>query len=63
MSHFILCAEEVQTEGQLSCIPTVKVLLKLFGDTGLSQYIYAKVHEIKLTNSILLCKGAWNKTL
>ena len=36
MSHFILCAEQVQTEGQLSCIPIVKVLLKLFGNTGLS---------------------------
>ena len=35
MSHLILYAEEVQTEEQLSCIPTIKVLLKLFGNTGL----------------------------
>ena len=30
MSHLILCAEEVQTEEQLSCLLTVKVLLKVF---------------------------------
>ena len=36
MSHLILYAEEAQTEGQPSCTPTVKVLLKLFGNTGLS---------------------------
>ena len=48
MSHFILCAEGVKTEGQLSCIPIVKVLLKLLGNTELSDYIYAKVHGIRL---------------
>ena len=47
MSHFTLCTERVQTEGQLSCIPMVKVLLKLFGNTGLSDHIHAKVHGIK----------------
>ena len=47
MSHFALSTKGVHTAGQLSCIPIVKVLLRLFGNTGLSSNIYAKVHRIK----------------
>ena len=52
MSHFTLCTEGVQTERQLSCIPIVKVLLKLFENTGLSYYIHAKVHGITFYEQI-----------
>ena len=47
MSHFALCTKGVHITGQLSCIHIVKVLLRLFGNTGLSNYIHAKVHRIK----------------
>ena len=47
MSHLALCTKGVHTTGQLSCIPIVKVLLRLFGNTGLSNNIHAKVHRIK----------------
>ena len=47
MSHFPLCTKGVHITGQLGCISIVKVLLRLFGNTGLSIYIHAKVHRIK----------------
>ena len=47
MSHFALCTKGVHTTGQLSCIPIVKVLLGLLGNTGLSNSIHEKVHRIK----------------
>ena len=49
MSHLALalCTKGVHTIRQLSCIPIVKVLLRLFGNTGLNNYIHAKVHRIK----------------
>ena len=47
MSHFALSTKGVHTVGQLSCIPIVKVLLRLYGNTGLISNIHAKVHRIK----------------
>ena len=47
MSHLVLCTKGVHTIRQLSCIPIVKVLLRLFGNTGLNIYIHTKVHRIK----------------
>ena len=47
MSHFALSTTGVHIAGQLSCIPIVKVLLRLFGNTGLSNNTHAKVHRIK----------------
>ena len=40
MSHLVLCTKGVHTTRQLR-------LLRLFGNTGLSNYIHAKVHRIK----------------
>ena len=55
MSHFTLCTKGVQVERQLSCIPIVKVLLQLFENTGLSDYIHAKVHGIKFYEQDFKC--------
>ena len=47
MSHLALSTKGVHITGQLSCIPIVKVLLRLFENTGLSNNIHAEVHRIK----------------
>ena len=55
MSHLVLCTKGVHTTRQLSCIPIVKVLLKLYGNTGLNIYIHAKMHRIKVYKTELEC--------
>ena len=47
MSHFALSTKGAHITGQLSCIPIVRVLLRLLWNTGLSNNIHAEVHMIK----------------